>query len=185
MKRFLPPLLILLFAAAGGAAGFLLSSRYYDNPPPPPGVSQIAIGEKVPDGVMHDPEGRPHTFARWHGQLLVVNYWASWCPPCVEEMPMLDAWAKENADRNITVVGVAEDDPEAAMAFLREQPVGYPVLIGGRILDGSSMQLGNSRNVLPYTVVIGPDGRLLERRAGMLRRDILDGWRDRHAGPAR
>lgn len=98
---------------------------------------------------------------------------------------MLDAWAKEHAQQGITVVGVAEDDPEAALAFLRDHPVGYPVLIGGRALDGSSMQLGNSRNVLPYTVLIGRDGRLLERKAGLLDRGLLDGWRDRHGGPAR
>lgn len=180
MKRLLVPLLILVFAVVGGTAGFLLSSHYYDNPPPPPGVTQIDIGSPVPDFVLDDADGNRQAVSQWQGKLLVVNYWASWCPPCVEEMPMLDAWARDHADDGVIVLGIAEDDPDAARAFLRDRPVGYPVLIGRGELAGSSMQLGNSRNVLPYTVLIGRDGRLLERRAGLLDRALLDEWRTRH-----
>lgn len=180
MKRLLIPLLILAFAVIGGTAGFMLSSYYYDNPPPPPGITQVGIGEAVPDFILTDSSGRERRLSEWRGNLVVANYWASWCPPCVEEMPMLDAWAGEHAGAGIAVIGIAEDDPEAALGFLRAHPVGYPILIGRQQLAGSSMQLGNSRNVLPYTVLIGADGRLLERRAGLLDRALLDTWRDRH-----
>ena len=180
MKRFLAPALIVLCAIGGGVGGFLFSSHYYDNPPPPPGITQVAVGETVPDFALADSAGREQPLAQWRGNLLIVNYWASWCPPCIEEMPMLDAWAGAHRDDGVVVVGIAEDDPDAALAFLREHPVAYPVLIGGGELAGSSMQLGNSRNVLPYTVVIGADGRLLERRAGLLDQELLDGWLARH-----
>lgn len=182
MKRLLIPLLIVLFGAIGGTAGFLLSSHYYDNPPPPPGVTQVGIGELVPDFTLTDSAGRDRHLSEWRGKLVVVNYWASWCPPCVEEMPMLDSWANDHADAGVAVIGIAEDDPDAALGFLRNHPVGYPILIGRQQLAGSSMQMGNSRNVLPFTVVIGADGRLLERKAGLLDRSQLDTWRTRHGG---
>lgn len=179
MRRWLPPLMIVLCAIAGGVGGFLLGGHWYDNPPPPPGVTQVEVGGVVPDFSLPGADGRPQALSQWRGRLVVLNWWASWCPPCIEEMPMLDGWAQEHADR-VVVVGIAEDDHEAARAFLQQHPVGYPVLLGGQGLEGSSMQLGNSRNVLPYTVLVGRDGRLLGRHAGLLSRDLLDAWLAEH-----
>ncbi len=176
MKRYALPLLILAFAVIGGSAGFLLGGYYYNHPPAPPGIEQIAVGERVPVFSLADASGAQRQLDQWQGRLVIVNYWASWCPPCIEEMPMLDEWARRHADRGVTVLGIAEDDPEAARGFLRDHPVAYPILIGGRQFAGSSMQLGNSRNVLPYTVVIDRDGTLRERKAGILDTDILDRW---------
>lgn len=178
MKRFTIPLLILVFAIVGGGAGFLLGGYFYDNPPPPPGVEQVAIGEVVPDFQRTDSQGHTRRLAEWRGSRVIVNYWASWCPPCIEEMPMLDAYAQANADRGVVVIGIAEDDPQAVAQFLADHPVAYPILLPDGA-DGSSMQLGNSRNVLPYTVLIGADGRLLDRRAGVLDEALLDAWLDR------
>lgn len=178
MKRYLLPALFIVFAIIGGSAGFLIGGWYYDNPPPPPGVEQVAIGEPVPDFSMPgpDPDAGLKSLAQWRGKLLLVNYWASWCPPCIDEMPMLDAYARRHAERGLVVVGIAEDDHEAARGFLADNPVAYPVLLGNQQFDGSSMQLGNSRNVLPFSVLIGPDGRLLARKVGVLDDDKLDAW---------
>lgn len=96
---------------------------------------------------------------------------------------MLDAWAARHGDA-VAVLGIAEDDADAVRVFLDEHPVAYPILLGRRELAGSSLQVGNSRGVLPYTVVIGADGRLLERRAGLLDEARLDDWLARFgAGP--
>lgn len=180
MRRLALPLLIVVFAAVGGAAGFLLGGHVYDNPPAPPGVDQVATGAQVPALEWRDADGTARPLSDWRGRLLVVNYWASWCPPCIEEMPMLDRWAADNASSGVSVVGVAEDDPEAVRAFLERHPVAYPILFAGAGQAGSSMQLGNSRGVLPFTAVIGPDGVLLERRAGLLDRARLDDWLARY-----
>lgn len=180
MKRYLLPLLIVAFAILGGAGGFWLGGYVYDNPPAPAGIDPIDRGEAVPDFTLSDSAGEPRRLSEWHGRLIVVNYWASWCPPCIEEMPMLDDYANAHAAQ-VAVVGIAEDDPEAVAAFLDRHPVDYPILIGTRRLAGSSMQLGNSRGVLPFTALIGPDGTLLERRAGLLDEALLDAWRDEYA----
>jgi thiol-disulfide isomerase/thioredoxin len=181
MKRLLLPLMILVFAAIGGTAGFLLGGHVYDNPPPPPGVEQYDIGDTLPaDTALVDAAGGTRTLGEWRGRLLVVNYWASWCPPCIEEMPLLDRFAEVNADR-IAVIGIAEDDPDAVTAFLQRTPVDYPILQGGIGTGGlPSMRVGNSRNVLPYTVLVGPDGTLLERRAGLVDEALLERWLDAH-----
>src|SRR5690606_8653703 len=120
MKRFTIPLLILLFAVVGGGAGFLLGGYFYDNPPPPPGVEQVAIGEVVPDFHRTDSPGRTRRLAEWRGSRVIVSYWASGCPPCIEEMPMLDAYAQASADRGVVVIGIAEDDPQAVAQFLAD-----------------------------------------------------------------
>ena len=176
MKRYALPLLIVAFAIIGGSAGFFLGGYYYDNPPAPPGIEQVAVGARVPDFALVDTDGTTHRLATWRGKLVVVNYWASWCPPCIEEMPLLDDWSRRHAGRDVVVLGIAEDDPDAARGFVRDHPVQYPILIGGQQFDGSSLQLGNSRNVLPYTVVIDRDGILRERKAGLLDSGILDDW---------
>lgn len=183
MKRLMLPLLILVFAAIGGTAGFLVGAHVYDNPPPPPGVTQHDIGDVVAaETPLTDAGGAARTLGEWRGRLLVINYWASWCPPCVEEMPLLDRFAEANAGR-VAVIGIAEDDPDAVTAFLQRHPVAYPILQGGIGSGGlPSIRVGNSRNVLPYTVLIGPDGTLLERRAGLVDEALLEGWLQAHGG---
>lgn len=178
MKRFALPLVIIAFAIVGGGAGFLLGGYLYDDPPPPSGIEQVAIGDMVPDFERIDSHGKARRLSEWRGRRVIVNYWASWCPPCIEEMPMLDAYAVAHADRGVVVVGIAEDDPDAVHAFLSDHPVTYPILMGSG-MDGSSVQLGNSRNVLPFTALIDTDGRLLDRRAGVLDEAALDAWLNR------
>lgn len=184
MKRSLLPLLILVFATVGATAGFLLGDYLYDHPPSPTGVDQLGIGDAVPDFSLPDPDGRARQLSEWRGRLVIANFWASWCPPCIEEMPMLDDYAQRHADRGVTVLGIAEDDAEAVASFLERHPVDFPILLGvhGQ-LAGSSLQFGNSRRVLPFTALIAPDGRLLERRAGAIDEALLDGWLARHTSP--
>lgn len=176
MKRYVLPLLILLFAAIGGSAGFLLGGYLYDDPPPPTDIEPVEIGEIVPDFELADNIGVKHRLSRWRGKLLIVNYWASWCPPCIEEMPLLDRYAKARADRNVAVIGIAEDDPATVRSYLATHSVDYPILLGGMGTAGNSALLGNIRNVLPYTVLIGRDGRLLARHAGLVTEVLLDQW---------
>lgn len=176
MKRFLLPVAIIVFAAIGGSAGFLLGGYLYDDPPPPVGIETVDIGQSVPDFELIDSNGTKQRLSQWRGKLLVVNYWASWCPPCIEEMPLLDRYAKAHADGNVVVIGIAEDDPEVVAAFLADHPVKYPILLGGMGTSGNSALLGNRRNVLPFTVLVGTDGRLLERHAGLVTETLLDRW---------
>ena len=125
----------------------------------------VAIGELAGTISLRDRAGIEHALPR-PGRPLLLNYWASWCLPCREEMPMLAAFANRQPGRGTEVVGIALDTPEAAAAFLAQSPVSFRTFVEAPGLQDSSVRLGNARGILPFSVLIGADGRLLKRRFG-------------------
>ncbi|MBA2962443.1 redoxin family protein [Ramlibacter sp. MAH-25] len=122
------------------------------------------------------PAGQPLTMAALRGKPLLVNFWATWCPPCVEELPMLDRFAREHAANGWQVVGLAIDQPSAVRKFLAATPVSFPIGLAG--LEGTDLgkSLGNSAGGLPFTVVLKPDGKVRERRMGKVAPGDLSRW---------
>ena len=111
------------------------------------------------------------------GQAVLVNYWASWCGPCRREMPLLSQFASEQAGKGLQVIGIAQEDAVDARAFLAATPVGYRNAIEPPTAGNSSIRMGNTRNVLPYTVLIDAQGRIRARRMGAFAdRADLDAW---------
>ena len=119
------------------------------------------------------PDGKSANIDDWRGKVLVVNFWASWCPPCVEEMPTLDKIAQEYASKNVLIVGIGIDSPSNIRQFLEKTPVSYPIMIGG--LDGSALakQMGNAQGALPYTVIINPKGKSVFTKLGKISEEEL------------
>ena len=117
------------------------------------------------------PDGKTVDTQKWQGKVLVVNFWASWCPPCVEEMPTLDKLQKEFFQQNVLFVGIGIDSPSNIREFLEKTTVGYPIMIGG--LEGSNLskQLGNSQGALPYTIVINAKGKATYSKLGKISED--------------
>lgn len=122
---------------------------------------------------LNDPAGQPVAFERWRGKPLVVNFWATWCPPCVQEMPELSKIRDEFAPKGTEIVGIAIDSPSAVREFAVRKPVSYPLVIGG--MGGTELvrRFGNPSGALPYTVLIGRDGRVAWRHMGLVSPDDL------------
>lgn len=128
------------------------------------------------DRVLVTPDGQNLSMATFRGQPLLVNFWATWCPPCVEELPLLNRFAQEQAAAGWRVLGLAVDQVPAVQAFLQRLPLVFPVGMAGLEGVALSRALGNATGALPFTVVLGPDGAVLQRKLGKVSVDDLRQW---------
>jgi peroxiredoxin len=121
-----------------------------------------------------DADGRMQAISQWQGKVLVVNFWATWCPPCREEMPELSALQEKYRDRGLVVLGISTDDAAKMQQFARVTPVTYPLLSGDFDAMSLASGLGNGKGVLPYTVVIRRDGGIANSYFGRLDLQVLE-----------
>ena len=170
MKRniVLAVLIGLLFAGAG---------MYFGSHAPvgkTPVVAKTAseapdlFGRSLPDA-----DGIPQNLARLKGKPVVVNFWATWCTPCVQEMPELSALQTEIATRNVQIVGIGIDSPSNIKEFAGKYKISYPLYVAG--MEGTELArgFGNQAGGLPYTVLLGADGKVRKTYLGKLKMDEL------------
>jgi peroxiredoxin len=188
---------VLLVAVAAGGLG-LLASRWVNGnpfwrtqvgeralhaatnataPAPPPGVTPAGIGDPMPaialpglDGAIVDLR------TRYAGRRLLINVWASWCGPCIEEMPELDRFAATQGREGVQVIGLALDTPDGVRDFIARVPVRYPILLDAPGPADASVWLGNAKGVLPYTVLVDADGRIARQKIGPFKPGEISGW---------
>ena len=151
---------VAALAAAAGAGFGLWRLRGSD-------ASQQAL-DQFWQQEFQTPAGATLAMASLRGKPLVINFWATWCPPCVEELPLLDGFYRQNAGKSWQVIGLAIDQPSAVRKFLAATPVSFPVGMAG--LGGTELgkALGNTSGGLPFTVVLGADGQVAQRKMGRL-----------------
>ncbi len=137
------------------------------------GGGDAIAGKTRVDFTLPDLDGRPRTLSEFDGQILVVNFWATWCPPCREEIPDFVTLQDKFAANDVQFVGVAMDRVEDVREFIKQTPINYLVLIGDET-GTITRQYGNEMVALPYTVVIDRSGRIAAARRGLFRQDDLE-----------
>jgi thiol-disulfide isomerase/thioredoxin len=110
----------------------------------------------------------PQPYNQWQGRIVVLNFWATWCPPCREEMPMFSKLQAELGERGVQFVGIGVDSPSAIKEFAFRTPMSYPLLIGGTESLDLARRLGNATGGLPYTLVLDREGTPVMSRVGLL-----------------
>ena len=152
-------LTVLLAAVIGAGSGILAVSWLQRSP---------EADRHRPDFTLPDLSGEPRHISEWDGNVVVLNFWATWCSPCREEIPLFTRLQREFRSAGIRFLGVAIDDPEPIRGFTQQVAMGYPTLHGMETALDVAAAYGNTRGTLPYTVVIDRDGRIVERFSGQL-----------------
>jgi thiol-disulfide isomerase/thioredoxin len=158
------------------AAGFLLRGQLASKDvTSAPDVATATKGaEAILAASFPDLEGNIQPVSQWRGKVMVVNFWASWCAPCREEIPEFIAFQERFRDKGVTFIGIAVDQKERAAAFSKEMGINYPVLVG----DMKAMQIaaaaGNIQGALPFTAVIDRSGKMIGSKLGRLSESKLE-----------
>jgi thiol-disulfide isomerase/thioredoxin len=154
--------------------------RGTDRPAAAPTAVAGAPGEDAVEALWKSsfdtPDGAPQAMSSFRGKPLLINFWATWCPPCIEELPLLDTFYRANKDKSWQVLGLAVDQPSAVRKWLQTKPLSFPVGMAGFGGTELSKSLGNLSGGLPFSVVLGASGQLLHRKTGKVSPEELALW---------
>jgi thiol-disulfide isomerase/thioredoxin len=172
MRSTLLPLGVIIVSAAALAGGMYLRERVDAPAPDITRVTQPATDrsarQRRPEFWLPDPQGKRHGISEWDGKLLVMNFWATWCPPCLHEIPLFIALQERYRERGVQFLGVAIDDGDAVAAFAERIGLNYPTLHGQLDAIEVMSAYGNNSGGLPFTVFISPAGNIAARHPGVL-----------------
>jgi thiol-disulfide isomerase/thioredoxin len=155
------------------AAGIYIGMRQMAPEKPQANAADRLFALSLPNAA-----NQPQALSQWRGKTLLVNFWATWCAPCVDEMPELSALQGEIASRNMQIIGIGIDSADNVRSFAQKYAIAYPLYVGGIAGTELTRQFGNQTGGLPFTVLIQPDGQISKTYIGRLkleelRRDLL------------
>lgn len=145
--------------------------------PAPPAEAGAAspslVSQRRPDFSLPDLSGTPRTIQEWDGKVLAINFWATWCGPCKEEIPLFNRLQKRYGPRGMQFIGVALDDRAAVQAYIKAQPIVYPVLVDGEATaEKLAILYGDDQGVVPYTAFIDRQGRIAFIQYGAISQNL-------------
>ena len=179
-KRLVYMVAVTLLAMGAASGGVMLWRGLYPPPPmtrlqvPAPATAAAAdaavlhVGDRRPQVSLRDVSGAVRSISEWDGSLLLVNFWATWCPPCLEEIPSFVRLQDRYRDRGVVFLGIALDSPERVESFMTSHGVNYESLHGEKDAIDASKAFGNTYGALPFTAVVGRDGRIVHLQQGIL-----------------
>lgn len=143
--------------------GMFFAMRNETAAPPAPTPAAILFGQSLPDL-----QGKIQPLSQWQGKTLIVNFWASWCAPCVKEMPELSALQQDIKAQGVQIIGIGIDSEEKIREFSARHPVSYPLYVSG--MEGIELgrMMGNTRGGLPFTLLLDSNGKLKKSYLGQL-----------------
>ncbi len=170
MKRFPIWLAVVAVALVSGWAGYRFNVSRFESRD----EKATETTARLLVAPFQDVDGHPHTLGDWGGKILVVNFWATWCPPCLEEMPAFSRAQLKLGNQDVQFVGIAIDNPDQVRAFIRTMPVSYPIMVASAATLGLTAGLGNASQGLPFTLILDRQGHLLSSKLGRLLDEELD-----------
>ena len=171
-------LIFLLLLAAAAATTRFFAYRFFVSPERSPTVRapQPEAAKTAPPFALPDLDGTVRSSEEWNGMVRVVNFWATWCPPCRKEIPLLKEIQTEFADRGVQIIGIAMDETQAVTDYAQTMQFNYPVLIGQQ----DAVALGNEFLKdfigLPFTAFTDREGRIIDIHTGELHRDQIEAY---------
>ena len=169
----------LLLATSVAALGTGIASYWLQGKNEAESISQSPQNDLQPnlwEQVFETPTGTKFELASLRAKPLLINFWATWCPPCVEELPLLDRFFVENQSNGIQILGLAVDKAEAVNSFLRKTPLSFPIAITGASGITLSKSWGNLSAGLPFSILLDANGHIMQRKMGKLYSSDLTTW---------
>ena len=166
---------ILIGALVTALLGYVLFLLPKPEPvPAPEPVTAPESADLLLALTLPDLAGTPQSLSQWKGKVLVLNYWATWCPPCREEMPAFSRLHERYTDKGVQFVGISVDSADKIREFQKESPVSYPLLIADVKVMQTSAGIGNPAQALPFTVIFDRTGRLHSTKLGRFSETVLE-----------
>lgn len=165
--------IVAIIGVALGALAGVVWQKFKETQPVIAHVGADAV-DHIPAFIYPDLEGRQHSNTDLEGKIVVLNFWATWCPPCMKETPLFVETQDKYRNKGVQFIGIAIDDPEPTQEFADTYGINYPVLMGDVKAIAMSKAMGNRFEGLPYTVITKADGSIYKRFSGLVERKDLE-----------